>query len=98
MNAQEWTREAQNFTLATATRINEEWLHSDIKLLETLKNQKLPIRDIASALHRSYFAVSSKLIELGLANAHRKSNTPKIEVTVCAVCFTTPSKTGVCLC
>lgn len=98
MNTMEWTREAQSFTLATATRTNEEWLHSEISALETLKGLGVSIKDVAVKLNRSYYSVSSKLIDLGLANVHKKSNTPKKEVSVCAVCFTTPSITGVCFC
>lgn len=98
MNTMEWTKEAQNFTLVTATRANEEWLHSDLRSLETLKGLGKSIREIAVELNRSYYSVSSKLIELGLANVHKKSNSPKIEVSICSICFTTPSKTGVCFC
>ena len=98
MNNQEWTREAQNFTLATATRTTEEWLHSDIRTLETLKGLGKSLQDIAVSLNRSYYSVSSKLIDLGLVNTHKKSNRPKVEIAICAVCFTTPSKTGVCFC
>jgi hypothetical protein len=98
MNTQEWTREAQNYTLATATRVNEEWLHSDIRSLETLKGLGKSIREIAVELNRSYYAVSSKLIELGLANTHKRSNSPKTQILICSVCFTTPSKAGVCFC
>ena len=98
MNTMEWTRGAQNYTLVTATRANEEWLHADIKSLETLKSCGASISDIAVKLNRSYYSVSSKLIELGLANTHKRSNAPKIEISICSVCFTTPSVTGVCFC
>jgi len=98
MNAMEWTREAQNFTLVTATRANEEWLHSDIRALETLKGFGKSIREIAVELNRSYYSVSSKLIELGLSNVHKRSNSLKTQVSICSVCFTTPSKNGVCFC
>ena len=98
MNAMEWTRETQSFTLVTATRANEEWLHSDIRSLETLKGLNKSIREIAVQLNRSYYSVSSKLIELGLANVQKKSNQPKAEILFCATCHTIPSKTGVCFC
>lgn len=92
-------RETQNYTLATATRTNEEWTHEEIRKLETLRSLGSSIRDIATKLNRSYYAVSTKMIQVGLSNSHRKSNSAtKPNAIVCGVCFTIPSKTGVCFC
>jgi hypothetical protein len=94
----DWTKEAQNYTLITATKTNEEWTHEEIRRLEALRNVGVSIRDIAIKLNRSYYAVSTKIIQVGLANSHRKSNSTKPNLVVCGECFTIPSKTGVCFC
>lgn len=94
----DWMREAQNFTLVTATRTNEEWTHEEIRKLETLKSLNTSLRDIAVKLNRSYYSVSAKMIQIGLANSHKKTNSKKPSIQVCGGCFTVPSKTGICFC
>jgi hypothetical protein len=94
----DWMQEAQNYTLITATKTNEEWTHEEIRKLETLRALKLSIRDIAVKLNRSYYSVSTKMVQIGLVNSHKKSNSKKSSIVVCGVCFIVPSKTGVCFC
>ena len=94
----DWMQEAQNYTLITATKTNEEWTHEEIRKLETLRSLKLSIRDTAAKLNRSYYSVSTKMVQIGLVNSHKKSNSKKPSIVVCGVCFIVPSKTGVCFC
>lgn len=90
------TRENQSFTLATAVNLGSEWTLAEIRTLECLKAGNMSIKDIAMQLGRSYYSVTNKLLSLGLT--HARANTPAAPVTTCSLCFTTPSKSGACLC
>jgi hypothetical protein len=85
-------------TLTSATATGNVWTNQDIRALEILKLRGLSITEIATKLNRTYYSVSTKLNAIGQSTAHKISNAPKIIITTCAVCFTTPSKSGLCLC
>lgn len=96
MHTDQWQREAQSFSLATAVNLNEEWTLAEIRTLESLKASKVSIQDIAKILGRSYYAVSNKLTTLGLTTPRNSAPAPK--AVVCPTCFTTPSSSGACHC
>ena len=54
MQTQEWNRNAQSFTLSTATNLNEEWSHTEILRMEALRETQMSIRDIAKELGRRW--------------------------------------------
>ena len=99
MNTTAWMREAQGFSLETAVNTGSEWTSSETRQLEIMKASGKSIKEIAKVLGRSYYSVSTKLINIGAVNHHKSSNKilPPAPV-VCGSCFTTPSKSGVCLC
>jgi hypothetical protein len=92
------TAQLQISTLTAATATGNIWTSQEIRTLEILKNRNLTISDIATQLHRTYYSVSTKLNSIGFATPHKISNTPKIKIAICSVCFTTPAKSGLCLC
>ena len=99
MDTNVWMREAQGFSLQTAVNTGSEWTSSETRQLELMKASGKSIKDIAKALGRSYYSVSTKLINIGATNHHRRSNkTLAPAPVVCGNCFTIPSKSGVCLC
>jgi DNA-binding CsgD family transcriptional regulator len=98
MDSQDWMRGAQSFSLATAVNLNEEWTHTEISRMQSLRAGKMSIKDIAKELGRSYYSVATKLVNIGAVNHHKQSNKPKVILNTCGNCFTTPSKSGVCLC
>lgn len=99
MNTNVWMREAQGFSLETAVNTGSEWTLAETRQLELMKASGKRIKDIAKTLGRSYYSVSTKLINIGAVNHHKSSNKilPPAPV-VCGSCFTIPSKSGVCLC
>jgi len=99
MNTTAWMREAQGFSLQTAVNTGSEWTSSETRQLEIMKASGKSIKEIAKTLGRSYYSVSTKLINIGATNHHKSSNKilPPAPV-VCGSCFTVPSKSGVCLC
>lgn len=98
MDSQDWMRGAQSFSLETAVNLNEEWTIAEIRTMETLRAGKMSIKDIAKQLGRSYYSVATKLVNIGAVSHHKQSNKPKVTLTTCGNCFTTPSRSGVCLC
>jgi hypothetical protein len=99
MNTTVWMREAQGFSLQTAVNTGSEWTSSETRQLEIMKASGKSIKEIAKVLGRSYYSVSTKLINIGATNHHRRSNKPLTpSPVVCGNCFTIPSKSGVCLC
>jgi DNA-binding CsgD family transcriptional regulator len=91
-------RGAQSFSLETAVNLNEEWTIAEMRTMETLRAGKMSIKDIAKQLGRSYYSVATKLAKIGAVNPHKQSNKLKVILNTCGTCFTTPSKSGVCLC
>jgi DNA-binding CsgD family transcriptional regulator len=98
MDSQDWMRGAQSFSLETAVNLNEEWTIAEMRTMETLRAGRMSIKDIAKQLGRSYYSVATKLAKVGAVNQHKQSNKPKVILNTCGTCFTTPSKSGVCLC
>jgi hypothetical protein len=99
MDVNVWLREAQGFSLQTAVNTGSEWTLAEIRKMEVMKASGKSIKDIAQALGRSYYSVSTKLVNTGAVNHHKHSNKPLTPApVVCGTCFTTPSKSGVCLC
>lgn len=99
MNTNVWMREAQSFSLQTAVNTGSEWTSSETRQLELMKASGKSIKEISKALGRSYYSVSTKLINIGATSHHRHSNKPLTPASVvCGNCFTIPSKSGVCLC
>jgi hypothetical protein len=99
MNTTAWMREAQGFSLQTAVNTGSEWTNAEIRKMEVMKASGKSIKDIATALGRSYYSVSTKLFNSGLSS-HRVTNKPvqALHPVVCGNCFTIPSKTGTCYC
>lgn len=96
MHTDHWQREVQNFSLATAVNLNEEWTLAEIRNLEALRAAKVSIQDIAMKLGRSYYSVTNKLSTSGLTTPRNSSPAPK--AVVCPGCFVTPSSSGACHC
>lgn len=96
MHQDQWQREVQSFSLATAVNLNEEWTLAEIRTLETLRAAKVSIQDIAKKLGRSYYSVTNKLSTSGLTTPRNTPPAPK--AAVCPGCFVTPSSSGACHC
>jgi hypothetical protein len=96
MHQDQWQREVQSFSLATAINLNEEWTLTEIRTLESLRAAKVSIQDIAKRLGRSYYSVTNKLSTSGLTTP--RNTTPAPKAVVCQTCYTTPSNSGACLC
>lgn len=56
----------QTIALLTAVAANEYWSINDINLLRALKRDKVSNLEIAQALGRSYYAVSTKFMLVGM--------------------------------
>jgi hypothetical protein len=93
-----WLIETQSVSLDAAVNTGSEWTIAEIRKMEVMKASGKSIKDIATALGRSYYSVSTKLANIGAVNHRRQSNKPKVTLTTCGTCFTTLSKSGVCLC
>jgi len=99
MSTNVWLRETQGFSLETAVNTGSEWTNAEVRKLEVMKTSGKSIKDISKALGRSYYSVATKLINIGFVNHHKKSNElVRPIISICGNCFTTPSKSGVCLC
>ena len=96
MHQDQWQREVQSFSLATAVNLNEEWTLAEIRTLEALRAAKVSIQDIAKKLGRSYYSVTNKLSTSGLTTPRNTPPAPK--AVVCPACFVTPSSSGACHC
>lgn len=93
------TTQTQSFTLATAVNLGSEWTMAEIRTLEVLKAGNMSIKDMAKQLGRSYYSISTKLIDLGLARQNRNVTKPEVaKPVVCPTCFTTISNNGTCGC
>ena len=94
-----WLIQTQSVSLDAAVNTGSEWTLAEIRKMEVMKASGKSIKDIAQALGRSYYSVSTKLVNAGLAS-HRASNKPAqaLHPMVCGKCFTIPSKTGTCYC
>jgi hypothetical protein len=94
-----WLIQTQSVSLDAAVNTGSEWTLAEIRKMEVMKASGKSIKDIAQALGRSYYSVSTKLVNAGLAS-HRASNKPAqaLHPIVCGNCFTIPSKSGICLC
>jgi DNA-binding CsgD family transcriptional regulator len=97
MTTQVWNREAQSFSLETATRSTLEWTHAETRVLENMRRDGKSTSEIATLLNRSYYSVSTKLSNLGLTN-RRSNSSPALPISSCATCFTTFSLSGACSC
>jgi len=94
-----WLIETQSRSLEAAVNTGSEWTLAEARELETMKASGKSIKEIAKVLGRSYYSVSTKLINIGATSHHRHSNKPLTPApVVCGNCFTIPSKSGVCLC
>jgi hypothetical protein len=93
-----WLIETQSVSLDAAVNTGSEWTIAEIRKMEVMKASGKSIKDIATALGRSYYSVSTKLANIGAVNHRRQSNKPKVTLITCGTCFTTLSKSGVCLC
>lgn len=94
-----WLIQTQSRSLEAAVNTGSEWTLAEARQLETMKASGKSIKEIAKVLGRSYYSVSTKLINIGAVNHHKHSNKPLAAApVVCAACFTIPSKSGVCLC
>ncbi len=99
MNTNVWMREAQGFSLETAVNIGSEWTLAETRQLELMRASGKSIKEIAKALGRSYYSISTRLINIGAVTHHKKSNKPApLALVICGKCFTVSSKSGVCLC
>lgn len=90
----EYTKEYQNITLMTAVAANEYWSINDVNTLRELKKANISNIEIAQALGRSYFAVSTKFSLIGLDGdisvmfGHRSRNAAPVSYgEVCEKCF-----------
>lgn len=93
------TAQTQNFSLATAVNLGSEWTIAEIRTLEVLKAGNMSIKDMAAQLGRSYYSISTKLIDLGLARVNRNAAQPEpVKTPVCPNCFTVPANNGTCGC
>lgn len=92
------TTQTQSFTLATAVNLGSEWTIAETRTLETLKAGNMSIKDMAQQLGRSYYSISTKLIDLGLARTNRNSAPEPVKVPACPNCFTVPAANGTCGC
>ena len=94
-----WLIQTQSVSLDAATNTGSEWTNAEIRKMEVMKASGKSIKDIATALGRSYYSVSTKLFNSGLSS-HRAANksVQTLHPVVCGTCFTIPSKSGVCLC
>ena len=94
-----WLIQTQSISLDAAVNTGSEWTLAEIRKMEVMKASGKSIKDIAQALGRSYYSVSTKLVNAGLAS-HRASNkaAQPLHPVVCGNCFTIPSKSGICLC
>ena len=94
-----WLIETQSRSLEAAVNTGSEWTLAEARQLETMKASGKSIKEIAKVLGRSYYSVSTKLINIGAVNHHQHSNKSLTPApVVCGTCFTIPSKSGVCLC
>jgi hypothetical protein len=94
-----WLIQTQSVSLDAATNTGSEWTNAEIRKMEVMKASGKSIKDIATALGRSYYSVSTKLFNSGLSS-HRVTNKPvqALHPVVCGNCFTIPAKSGTCLC
>jgi hypothetical protein len=94
-----WLIQTQSVSLDAAVNTGSEWTMAEIRKMEVMKASGKSIKDIAQALGRSYYSVSTKLVNSGLSS-HRVSNNPAqtLHPVVCGNCFTIPAKSGTCLC
>jgi hypothetical protein len=94
-----WLIQTQSVSLDAAVNTGSEWTIAEIRKMEVMKASGKSIKDIANALGRSYYSVSTKLFNSGLSS-HRATNKPAqtLHPVVCGNCFTIPSKTGTCYC
>jgi hypothetical protein len=94
-----WLIQTQSVSLDAAVNTGSEWTIAEIRKMEVMKASGKSIKDIANALGRSYYSVSTKLFNSGLSS-HRAANKPAqtLHPVVCGNCFTIPSKTGTCYC
>jgi len=94
-----WLIETQSRSLEAAVNTGSEWTLAEARQLEIMKASGKSIKEIAKALGRSYYSVSTKLVTIGAVNHRKHSNKPLAPApVVCGACFTIPSKSGVCLC
>jgi DNA-binding CsgD family transcriptional regulator len=94
-----WLIQTQNLSLEAAVNTGSEWTLAEARQLEIMKASGKSIKEIAKSLGRSYYSVSTKLVNIGAVNHHKHSNKPLNPApAICGTCFTTPSKSGVCLC
>lgn len=93
------TTQTQSFSLATAVNLGSEWTMAEIRTLEVLKAGNMSIKDMAKQLGRSYYSISTKLIDLGLARVNRNAAQPEpVKIPACPNCFTVPAANGTCGC
>jgi len=94
-----WLIQTQSRSLEAAVNTGSEWTLAEARQLEIMKASGKSIKEIAKSLGRSYYSVSTKLVNIGAVNHHKHSNKSLAPAPViCGTCFTTPSKSGVCLC
>ena len=94
-----WLIQTQSQSLEAAVNTGSEWTLAETRQLEVMKASGKSIKEIAKTLGRSYYSVSTKLINIGAVNHHKHSNKSLTPApVVCGNCFTIPSKYGVCLC
>lgn len=78
-------REAQSLSLATAVKGGEEWTLAEIQLLTSLRADNTTYFEIAQALNRSVYAVSTMARVMGIARQRAQKPAPKI--VACDKCW-----------
>lgn len=80
-----WQLTQQAATVAKADHSGIEWTGAELNTMAALKAQGASVTQIASALQRSYYAVSTKLQLAGLSKARRSST--ETQINACADCW-----------
>jgi hypothetical protein len=75
----------QALTLVTAIAVGNEWTSAELNQLRAMKAEGATVADIALAIGRSYYGVSSKLTEAGMTKP-RESKPVAAEVA-CDACW-----------
>lgn len=83
----------QTVSLSTAVATGEYWSINDINDLRAMKAAKMTVVEIARALGRTYYSVSTKLTQLGLTKKQSRTRQRKVnnvytnKLPVCDKCF-----------
>jgi hypothetical protein len=79
------TTTTQALTLITAIAVGNEWTSTELNHLRSLKAQGATVAEIALALGRSYYGVSTKLTEAGMTKP--RATKPVAAEVACDACW-----------